>query len=413
MASLADAELASPGLPPAAFGRPFWFSYAANTLMMTAVSLLFVYADFVKLLGGNEQQLGRIVGIGMVGGILMRFVQGVGIDRLGARFVWLASTAGFVCCCLLHLSLTTVDGPGVFVLRIVYQSSLAGFFGASIAYISGRAPVARLAEVVGTLGTSGFVGMILGTRLGQFIIGEGGASRLEIDRLFLSAAGISTVALVCAVFATQGQVRRRRTRKSPPLPWLLRRYNPGMILLVSVATGMGLNLPQVFLRPYMVDLKIDDGVAFFFGIYPPMAFATRLTLRRVPDRFGIGPMIMLGLGSLVVGTLLFLAVSTKWWLLLPALCLGVAHACLFPAVVAGGGGAFPGRYRGIGTTLVLAMFDVGVFIGSPLAGEVLGLADRNGWPRYPTMFVVLSAMLALCGAAYFGFSKKAPERRGM
>ena len=36
----------------AGFGRPFWFSYAANLSMMVSVSLLFVYAEFIKSIGG-------------------------------------------------------------------------------------------------------------------------------------------------------------------------------------------------------------------------------------------------------------------------------------------------------------------------------------------------------------------------
>src|SRR6185369_16418064 len=90
---------------PAAFGRSFWFSYGANMSMTTAASLLYVYADFVHLLGGNEEQLGRIVGLGMLGGIAMRFVQGVGIDRIGPRQVWLWSTGLYALACALHLTI--------------------------------------------------------------------------------------------------------------------------------------------------------------------------------------------------------------------------------------------------------------------------------------------------------------------
>lgn len=408
-----DVALPERELPPAAFGPPFWFSYTANTLMMVAVSTLFVYADFVRSLGGTDQQLGRIVGIGMIGSIIMRFVQGVGIDKIGARHIWLWSTAGFIVCCLLHLTVTRIDGPGIYLLRIGYQSCLAGFFGASIAYISGRAPIARLAEVIGTLGTSGFVGMMLGTALGQFLIGDGPPSREPIQRLFYSSALMASLAFCCAFMATRGQVRKTGTQRHPPLWWLIRRYNPGLILLMSVATGMGLNLPTVFLRPYMLDLGVPDGVAFFFNVYPPIAFITRLTLRRVPDKFGIRPMIAVGFGAAIIGTMLFLVSTSLWLLLLPALFLGVAHASLFPAVVAGASGAFPGRYRGIGTTLVLAMFDVGVLLGSPLAGELLGFADRHGWPKYPTMFTAISALLTLCGIVYFTFSRATPTRRGL
>lgn len=408
-----DVALPERELPPAAFGPPFWFSYAANTLMMVAVSTLFVYADFVRSLGGTDRQLGRIVGIGMIGAIIMRFVQGVGIDKIGARHIWLWSNAGFVVCCLLHLLVKRIDGPEIYLLRIGYQSCLAGFFGASIAYISGRAPIARLAEVIGTLGTSGFVGMMLGTRLGEFLIGDGPPSREPIDRLFYASAVSASLAFCCAFMATRGQVRKSRTQRHPPLWWLLKRYNPGLILLMSVATGMGLNLPTVFLRPYVLDLKIEDGTAFFFNAYPPVAFTTRLLLRRVPDKFGIRPMIAVGLAGVIIGTMLFLVSTSMWLLLLPALFLGVAHASLFPAVVAGASGAFPGRYRGLGTTLVLAMFDVGSLLGAPLAGELLTRADQFGLPRYPTMFTVMSVLLALCGIVYFTFSHKTPQRRGM
>ena len=124
-------------------------------------------------------------------------------------------------------------------------------------------------------------------------------------------------------------------------------------------------------------------------------------------------MIALGLGGVVIGTLLFIVSVRMWLLLLPAVFLGVAHASLFPAVVAGASGAFPGRYRGLGTTLVLAMFDVGVLIGSPLAGQLITTADHLGWPKYPTMFTAISALLTLCGIIYFVFSRKTPLRRGM
>ncbi|HQU42309.1 MAG TPA: hypothetical protein PK867_05830, partial [Pirellulales bacterium] len=56
----------------AAFGAPFWFTYAANTSTMVAVSLLYRYGDFVSFMGGNEVDLGWIVAAGMVGSLLMR-----------------------------------------------------------------------------------------------------------------------------------------------------------------------------------------------------------------------------------------------------------------------------------------------------------------------------------------------------
>jgi predicted MFS family arabinose efflux permease len=269
-----------------------------------------------------------------------------------------------------------------------------------------------MAEVIGSLGTSGFVGMMIGALLGRTIVGSLDPQRAQIDRLFLSAAGMATLALLFAAAATRGHIRRIPTRKAPP-PWrLLRRYNPGLLLLMAVATGVGLNMPTVFLRPYMQDLELQNGVLFFFNLYPPIAFVTRVSMRSFPDRFGIRPMIALGLAAAVAGTLLFIPVRNTLDLIWPALFMGVAHASLFPAVVAGGSGAFPARYRGLGTTLVLTAFDVGTFIGSPLAGELLTSADRRGWPKWPTTYVTVAVILAVSGLIYFGLSRKTPSRRG-
>lgn len=413
MHSSADAashNVAVPEPEASSFGRPFWFSYASNLTQMVGVSLLYVYNDFVKLLGGTDWELGLIVGVGMVGSIAMRFVQGVGIDRFGSGRIWLWSTFLVALSCLGHLFVRDVDSPWVYVLRIAFQSSLAGIFGASITYVSGRAAVARMAEVVGTLGTSGFIGMMCGTALGGMIVGEV-ADRAEIDALFLTAAGFSALAFCFAWAATRGAVVRVPTRRSPPLWWLIKRYHPGLILLMSAATGLGLNLPTVFLRPYVEQLQLDLGLVMFFNTYPPIAFIGRLTMRRLPDRLGIRPMLAIGIVTLVLGMMSFLLVRETWHLIVPAFFMGLAHACLFPAVVAGGSGVFPGRYRGSGTTLVLAMFDFGILIGSPLSGKILTLAAARGWPNYGTLFPVLSAILATCGLVYFTFSKAKLRRR--
>ena len=66
------------------------------------------------------------------------------------------------------------------------------------------------------------------------------------------------------------------------------------------------------------------------------------------------------------GLLSYLLVSSRWQLGLPGMLGGVAHALLFPTVVARGSSAFPNRYRGLGTSMMLAMLDLGTLTGAPL-----------------------------------------------
>ena len=388
----------SSGTPRSAYGAPFWFAYAANTTVMIAISLLFRYADFVAYLGGTEFVLGWIVGVGMVGSLVMRFFQGVGIDRYGARRIWLWSVAGMVISCLGHLLIGRPDGPAIFAMRVLYNTSIAGVFGASITYVSSRAPADRMAEVIGMLGTSGFVGMVIGPRLSDWLLATAASGRAPLDRMFMVAAGLCVVSWCFAALATRGYAQRPR-RRQPPALWLLRRYHPGPLLAVGVVMGFGLGLPGVFLRPFAASLGINE-IALFFTVYAPTAFLMRLATRRLPQRLGIRPMILAGVSFLVVSLLLFLLVQVKWQLAIPAVAMGTAHALLFPSVVAGGSAMFPSRYRGLATTLMLAMFDLGNLVGAPTVGILLRCSEQLALPRYPTMFVSVAALFAAV-AVYF------------
>lgn len=397
---------ASPREEPT-YGWPFWLAYLSNSCMMLAISLLFRYADFVRLHGGGEYELGWILGVGMVGGLLMRFAQAGGIDRFGAGRVWFWSTVAFAAICWLHTLIGNVHGPAVYVLRVAYCICIAGIFGASTTYISLRAPVVRVAEVIGTLGTSGFIGMMGGTLLGDLIF-RGDDLTASVEAMFLCSAGLSLASAAFCALATRGRDLVRRRRRAP-LWALIRRYQPGALLLVGVAVGFGAGIPQNFLRPYTKELGIA-GMAVYFWVYAPMAFAVRLGIRGLPERAGIRPMIFAGLSLLSLSMLLYLMVFNEWMLSVPAIVAGAAHALLFPAVVGGGSTAFPARHRGLGVTLMFAMMDLGLLIGSPLAGLILEGARRTGMAPYGVMFCAVAAFLALVCAYYLLMSH--PHKNG-
>lgn len=241
--------------PRTVYGRPFWLAYVANVLIMVAISLLFRYADFVSLLGGTELHLGWIVGVGMVGSLAVRLAVGTGIDRYGPRTVWLASLALFVVSSLAHLAITDCRGPAVYLVRIVWCSSLAGIFGAAMTFVSNRAPVERMAEMVGMLGTSGFVGMVLGTQFGDLLFDAETIGRQQVDRMFLVAGLLGIGSGVFVWLATRGQSRPAPSRRSSAVQ-LLRSHFPTMAILVGIAMGIGLSLPGTFLRPFTAELGI-------------------------------------------------------------------------------------------------------------------------------------------------------------
>ncbi len=395
--SLASLDADSPRPQASVYGAPFWFTYVANAAMMVAVSILFRYADFVTYLGGSEFQLGLIVGVGMVGALTMRMVQGVGIDQYGPRRVWLASVALFIASLLCHLAITSIDSPAIYLVRVLMNTSIAGAFGASITYISLLAPKHRVPELVGTLGTSGFLGTCLGPILGDYLF-QGELTRGAVNNMFLAAAGTAGIALICAFFATRGAARPL-AQPRPPVWSLLKQYHPGPMLLVAVAMGFGVGMPHTFLRTYAAELNIDR-IRFFFVAYAAMAFSVRLLTRRMAETHGIRTMVLLGLGCLAASMLLYPLAMNEWTLAIPAGVAGFAHALLFPAVIGGGSISFPTRFRGLGATLMFAMFDLGNLVGQPAVGGMLELSRAVGLPAYPTMFVSMALILTSVAAIY-------------
>ena len=259
---------------------------------MVGVSLLYRYADFVTLLGGTEFHLGWIVGVGMVGSLVTRVAIGSYIDRHGARLVWLGSTALFVATCLAHLAVGSHTGVAIYLLRISYCCAVAGVYGASVTFVSAQGPSHRMAELIGMLGTSGFLGTVVGTLLGDFLLGAATISQTQVDRMFIVAALLGTLSFPLAWAATWSETKPTHVA-GPSLLALLSRHQPGAVLVVGVAIGAGFGLPSTFLRTYAAGLDIPR-IGLFFVVYAASAMVTRVITRQWPERFGTRPMILVG-----------------------------------------------------------------------------------------------------------------------
>ncbi len=379
------------------YDRTFWLCFAANCCLMAAVSLLFRYADYVRHLGGSEMDLGLIVGVGMVGALATRILQGLGIDRLGARRIWQFSLVLFAASALAHLGVSRADGVGIYVVRILLTTSTASAFGSALTYVSLRAPAHRMGEIIGMVGTSGFFGIALGPTLGDLVFAMSSGEQALV-RMFCAAAGLSLVALVIISFTSAS--RPVPLRRRVPVVALIGRYHPGVIWLTALATGLVLGLPHTFLNAYTYELGIA-GIRVFFLVYAVSALIVRLSTRRMTDVLGVRPAILWGLGSAILSMVLYLVVRTEWSLALPAVFAGAAHALMFPAVVTGGNRAFPQRYRGVSTALTLAMFDLGNLVGQPAMGGTVELARQFGLPAYPLLFTGVALVLLVIGGIFW------------
>lgn len=385
------------------YGPRFWATYLANFSLMIAVSLLFRYANFVAALGGSEEQLGMITGLGMIGGISARCFLGVAIDRYGAGRIWTLSMVLLIVCLLGHLAVRSLNPPYIHLLRILYTISLAGGFGASITFITLHAPAARMAEMIGMLGTSGFVGMAVGPSIGDWLLADTTPESLA-SKLFCWSAGAGLASFIFSCVATFGHRQPvslgDHAVTNPASFWaLIRKYHPGWTLLVGSAMGMGIGMPGTFLSAFAAAKQIES-LTWFWTPYAVAAFVVRIATRQLADQWGTRPTILLGLICLATSMFAYVAVQSPISLAIPAVLGGIAHAFLFPAAVAEGNHAFPEQYRGMATTLMLMMFDIGLLIGQPVFGWSVEAVRAAGWDGYAASFSVLGTVFVLVATVY-------------
>ena len=360
------------------YGVSFWVAYLANLLVVTANTLTFRFADFVAHLDGSATDTGLILGLAMGISVVVRIWIGRVVDQMGPRWMWMASAAALVGSCLGFITLRSL-GPTIFLIRIVYACGIAGVFSCSVIHLCTDAPLDRRAELIGTLGTSGFIGMILGPQLGDWIFNNPALRESRFVIMFLVSAAMDCVYLALVIYMTR-QSARPLPHDAPPLGQLLMVYWPGTLVAVAMMMGMAQTLVSTFLTLFR-DHQHLDGIGKFFWFYAPTAILMRLAGRRWPERIGRKTSTLIGLMSLVGSMLLYLLVESEWDLAWPALTAGTGQALLFPAVTTLGAESFPERYRATGTTLILGFVDLGGLCSAPVLGMII---DHFG---FRTMFL--------------------------
>lgn len=365
------------------YNTTFWLAYVANVLIVTAHSLTFRFADYVKNLGGNEDLSGRVMSVAVIAAVLFRFFLGQKIDQSGTRRIWLYSSLVFIASCGMFLTLNSL-GFGLYLSRILFNASLAGMLSCSIVNIQNLAPANRRTEIIGSLGSSGFIAMILGPWLGDLIFHFFPEAMVPFWIMWGVAGLMGVIYLGIVLLITRDEIGQPHS-PTPAGHTLLLQYWPGPIIWGAIVVGVNFTVISVFLIRFARHIGIE-GMGVFFTAYAVTAFLFRVGASGIARRIGRHRVVLIGLLGMAVGQFLFLLVDREWKLIFPALFAGFGHALLFPVVISLGSGAFPLKYRGTGTTLVLGFTELGTIVSAPILGTAIVWLEPHG---FMAMFVAV------------------------
>ena len=373
------------------YGRTFWLAYLANSALVMANALTFRFAELVHHLGGTESVAGDIVAVGTAVAVVLRLSISHVLDDYGTRRMWPLCAILFIVGSLTFLVATGLSWV-VYAARISYFVGLTGMFACSMTHIQNHVPPERCTEIIGNLGSSGFLGMILGSNIGDLVLRFVSDQQTQFLILFGGAAVIGVVYLVIVILLTRDQQHERHVY-SPPAFRLLFRFWPGAVVLAAMIMGLGVTATQTFLTRFATTQKIEAIGTFFTG-YALSAFVFRLLVSNWSRTIGRHWMLVRGLLGHVVGHAM-LAFATQSWQFIPAaIVCGFGHALLFPAVVSLGSGAFPKECRGAGTAIILGFTDFGSLIFAPILGRII---VEYG---FTAMYLTSSSSALLAALAY-------------
>jgi MFS family permease len=369
---------------------PFVRAIVTNFFFFLGLNGFVLLPLYIQQLGGNEIQIGMVMGLFSGVGIVCQPLIGPWVDVIGRRPFMLVGIGLTVAASLL----AAVPGgvPLLAVVRACQGIGFSMFFVASFSYVVDIIPPAERGWALGIYGVSGFVSTAIAPLFGEWIIRTVG-----FRVLFALSAGLGVV-----TFALLWPVREAPRGPGGPL-----RLAPGAVraaledvlhrhMFVTMFFGLGSGTIFAFLPTFAEDLGVTT-LSLFYTAYSLAAIAIRVAGGRLIDTHGRR--------AVIVPSMFVQAAATGVLALLGALVTRTSATPVLPALFVAGllsGGAHGFLYPGLAALVTDTTPDarraavVGVFSAMLLTGQTAG-AFTFGWiataAGYGAMWGVLTALL--------------------
>ena len=382
--SHSDPKAPAPGL----FTRRFVLVWVANLFMEISYMLFLHFPGFLRDLGAVEVEIGVIFALTALAAIAVRPALGRAMDVRGRREVILAAGALNVAVTGLYLTVDAVDA-WVYAVRIVHGLATAGLFTAFFTYAADVVPERRRTQGLALFGISGMLPIALGGIIGDVILELG-----DFDALFIAALAAAAVALVlslplrdvpiapeAASAPRRGFFTAVRQRDLLPMWWIT------LVFATAIAAYF------TFLRTF-IDEEGFGSVGLFFGAYAAVAIALRVFAGWLPDRIGQRRVLFPALGTLAAGFVVLAQAGSAIDVFAAGALCGAGHGYAFPIIYGMVVVRARETERGAAMATYTALFDVGLLLGGPTFGAIIGLAS------YRAMFAVAAGLIVTGTIAY-------------
>lgn len=336
----------------------------AHFLFASYTSLFTIVPPYVLAKGGQEWQLGIIVGSLGVVGLLIRPFAGRWTGVVGAKQVAVLGTAIFAITSLLY-----IPALNVWLLIPVRMLQGAGLAIAPVAtstMIANLAPGHRRAEAMSYMGNSIAISYVYAPVIGFWLLTQFG---FEASFLFSAASGALGVALALGISASRTHVPISGTL-AQKIPLISQRaLFPTAVFLTYTLTTAPVN---TFL-PILAQQRDLGNPGLYFTVNSLTTMFAMLLAGPIADRVGRPAVIVPGLISTAAGMFLLTAASMQLMFLGAGFLVGAGFGMLQPGIQSLTVDRVPTRERSAGMATLQQAWDIGGSGGSFVLGPVGGV----------------------------------------
>ncbi|MFK5926086.1 MAG: MFS transporter [Desulfuromusa sp.] len=366
--------------------------YLANFFLVASFAAFFLFPLFITGHGGNQQDIGIIMGIFALASALCRPWVADMIDQIGRKRSYTIGCFIMTLLPLLHLPL---QGDlhnyyaSLLLLRIIHGIGLAICFTAIFTFIVDLIPGGRLNEGIGMFGTSGLIGMAVGPLIAEPIL-----NRFGFHAFFLTAAGLAAAALILqAPIRDQHHLQPEESEPSPSFFTLLKTRKQLICGGLAMLFGFGLAATGNFIAPFAQARDLSY-ISLYYLAYSTAAVGIRFVIGRISDRLGENKIIPWGVALAAAGLLLVPLVHGNLLLVIVGFIFGIGHGLLFPALNAMAIRDEAYAVRGKVTGIFTGGIDAGIFCGALILGVI---GETAGF----TALFICAGLMVLSGLALF------------
>ncbi|HLR63255.1 MAG TPA: MFS transporter [Lentibacillus sp.] len=316
---------------------------------------------FVEELGGNDRQIGLIVGIFTFSALLLRPYAGHALETKGRAFVYMTGLIIFVLSVGSYAFISII--ALLFIMRVVQGVGWGLSTTATGTIATDLIPPKRRGEGMGYFGLSGNLALAFGPSLGLTLTGY-----ISFTSLFLICAALGLTAFILST-----RIRYKRVEQSEHKSTTVKfdifeksAIRPSVLLLFITVTFGGI---ASFL-PIYAEKSGVAGIELYFLVYALFLMISRLFAGKIYDRKGHLYVFPPGTALIFLAMLLLSWLPNTSIMLVAAGLYGLGFGAVQPTLQAWAVNESPDNRRGMANATFFSCFDFGVGIGAISFGQI-------------------------------------------